>query len=161
MRQANTRWKRVFKAAKHAYANKTKESIPSKKLCSWYFCWIASRILNKGKYAIPPLFNGLEVSFSASPKAKLFAEHFSKNSNLDGSGIYLPAFPSITNLKLRNISVTPNMVKKVITNIDLSKVPGPDCIPVLILKNCEPELSYIHAKPKCVKESLFPDCSKN
>ena len=100
------------------------------------------------------------MSFSASPKAKLFAEHFSKNSNLDGSGIYLPAFPSITNLKLRNISVTPNMVKKVITNIDLSKVPGPDCIPVLILKNCEPELSYIHAKPKCVMESLFPDCSK-
>ena len=29
------------------------------------------------------------------------------------------------------------MVKKVITNLDLSKVPGPDFIPVVVLQNCE------------------------
>ena len=54
------------------------------------------------------------------------------------------------------------MVKKVITNLDLSKAPGPDCIPVVILKNCEPELSYILAElfNKCLKESCFPDCWK-
>ena len=83
---------------------------------------------------------------SASDKAKLFAENFSKNSNLDESGIFLPVFPSRTNLKLHNISVTPKMVKKVITNLDLSKTSGPDCIPVVVLKNCEPELSYILAE---------------
>ena len=51
------------------------------------------------------------------------------------------------------------MVKKVITNLDSSKVSGPDCIPVVVLKNCEPELSYILAKlfNKCLKESCFPD----
>ena len=38
------------------------------------------------------------------------------------------------------------MVKKVITNLDSSKASGPDCIPVVILKNCEPEISYIPAK---------------
>ena len=80
---------------------------------------------------------------SASDKAKLFAENFSKNSNLDDSGISLPVFPSRTNLKLHNISVTPKMVKKVIMNLDLSKASGPDYIPVMILKNCELELSYI------------------
>ena len=53
---------------------------------------------------------------SASGKAKLFAENF---SNLDDPGISLPAFPSGTNLKLHNISVTPKMVKKVIMNLDL------------------------------------------
>ena len=54
------------------------------------------------------------------------------------------------------------MVKKVITNLDSSKVSGPDCIPVVVLKNCEPELSYILAKlfNKCLKESCFPDCWK-
>ena len=31
-------------------------------------------------------------------------------------------------------------------NVDLSKASGPDCIPVVVLKNCEPELSYILAK---------------
>ena len=54
-----------------------------------------------------------------------------------------PVFPSRTNLKLHNISVTAKMVKKVIMNLDLAKAYCPDCIPVVVLKNCEPELSYI------------------
>ena len=97
---------------------------------------------------------------SGSDKAKLFAENFSKNSNLDDSGISLPVFPSRTNLKLHNISVTPKMVKKVIMNLDSSKAFGPDCIPVMVLKNCELELSYVLAElfKKCLKQSCFPDC---
>ena len=94
---------------------------------------------------------------SASDKAKLFAENFSKNSNLDGSGISLPVFPSKTNLKLHNISVTPKMVKKAPMNFDFPKAPGPDCVPVVVLKNFEPELSYILAElfTKCLKDSVF------
>ena len=47
-------------------------------------------------------------------------------------------------------------------NLDLSKTSGPDCIPVVVLKNCEPELSYILAElfNKCLKESCFSDCWK-
>ena len=43
-------------------------------------------------------------------------------------------------------------------NLDLSKASGPDRIPVVVLKNCEPELSYILAElfNKCLKESCFP-----
>ena len=73
---------------------------------------------------------------SASDKAKLFAENFSKSSNLDDSGIFLPVFPSRTNLKLHNIPVSPKMVKKVKMNLDLSKASDPDCIPVVVLKIC-------------------------
>ena len=83
---------------------------------------------------------------SAFDKAKLFAENFSKNSNFDDSRIYLPVFPSRTNLKLHNISVTPKMGKKVTMNLDLSKASGTDCIPVVVLKNCELEPSYILAE---------------
>ena len=99
---------------------------------------------------------------STSDEEKLFAENFSKNSNLDDSGIPLPVFPSRTNLKLYNISVTPKMVKMVIMNLDLSKVFRPDCIPVVVLKNYEPELLYILAElfNKCLKESCFQDCWK-
>ena len=99
-----------------------------------------------------------DVLSSASDKAKLFAENFSKNSNLDGSGTSLPVFPSRTNLKLHNIFITPKMVKKVIINLDLPKASGPDCIAVVILENCDPELSYILAElfTKCLKESCFP-----
>ena len=68
---------------------------------------------------------------SASDKAKLFTENFSKNSNLHNSGISLPVFPSRTNLKFHNISISPKTVKKVIMTHDLSKASGPDCIPVV------------------------------
>ena len=73
----------------------------------------------------------------------MFAKNFSKNYNLDDSVISVPFFPFRNNLKLYNISVTPNMVKKVIMNLDSSKASGPDCIPVVVLKNFEPELSCI------------------
>ena len=75
---------------------------------------------------------------SESDKAKFFAKNFSKNSNHDDSGISLSVFPSRTNLKLHNISVTPKILKKIITIFDLSKVSSPDCIPVVVLKKCEP-----------------------
>ena len=51
------------------------------------------------------------------------------------------------------------MVKKVITKHDSSEVSGPDCIPVVVLKNCEPELSYTPPKlfNMCLEESCFLD----
>ena len=93
---------------------------------------------------------------------KMFTKDFSKNSNLDDSGISLPVFASRTNLKLYNISITPKIVEKAITNLDSSKASGPNRIPVVVLKNCEPELSYILAElfNMCLKESYFPDCWK-
>ena len=86
---------------------------------------IPNSVLNKGKSAIPPLFNGLDMLSFASDKAKLFTENFSKNSNLDDSGISLPVFPCRTNMRLYNISVTPKIVKKVIMNLDFSKASSP------------------------------------
>ena len=107
--------KTVLEAAKLAYPNKTSPS-PSlpRDLARGTF-------LNKGKFPIPALLNGGKVLFSGSDGAKLFAENFSKNSNLDDSGISLPVCPSRTNLKLHNIYVTPKMVEKIITNLALSK----------------------------------------
>ena len=121
------------------------------------FWSIDNSALNKGKSAILPLFNGPEVLSSVSDIAKLFAKIFSKNSNLDDLCIYLPVFPSRTNLKLHNIFITPKLVKEVITNLDLSKTSGPDCILVVVLSNSEPEISYILAElfNKCLKESCF------
>ena len=109
-----------------------------------------------------PPFNGPEVLSSASAGADLFAENVSRNSYLDDSGISLPLFPSRTNLKLHNISVASRVVKKVVMSLDLPKASGPGCIPVVVLKNCEPEISYILAElfDGCLRESCFPDCWK-
>ena len=96
-RQASNRCKRFLEAIKLAYAHKTKESITPQKLGSRDFWRIADSVLNNRKSAIPPPFNCPEVLSSASNKAKLFAENFSLNSNLDDSGVSLPVFHSRTN----------------------------------------------------------------
>ena len=90
-----------------------------------------------------------------SDKEKLVAKNFFKSFNLNDLCISLPIFPFRSNLELHNIFVTLKMVKKIITNLDSSKVPGPECIPVVVLKNCEP--SYILAElfNMCLKESFF------
>ena len=61
---------------------------------------MANSFHNKDKSAVPPLFNNLEVLSSASNKENLLAEKFSKNSNLDDSGISIVVSPSRTNMKL-------------------------------------------------------------
>ena len=45
-------------------------------------------------------------------------------------------------------------------NLDSSKASGPDCIPMVVLKNSESEISYILAEllNVCLKDSYFPDC---
>ena len=63
------------------------------------------------------------------------------NSNLDDLGIFLPVFPSRTKMKLHNSSVTTKIVKKVLTNLDSSKVFGPDCIPAMV-QFLVPHFSY-------------------
>ena len=88
-RQTINRCKRVFKAAKLEYANKTKEPITSQKLGSYDFCRTANSVLKKGKSAIPPLFKGSEVSPSVSDKAKLFPENFSKDYMMTQVSLYL------------------------------------------------------------------------
>ena len=45
-------------------------------------------------------------------RPKIVAKKFSENSNLDDSEYLLPAFSSKTNLKLHNISVTPEVVQR-------------------------------------------------
>ena len=47
------------------------------------------------------------------------------------------------------------MVKKVITNLDSSKASSPDCIPVVVVKNCEPKLSYILNLQYVSERALF------
>ena len=162
-RQASNRCKRVLEAAKLTYAIKEQKS----PLLPRNLALVTSGellIVFSTKVSLLYLLYSLgeRCCLLHLIKAKLFAENFSLNSNLDDSGVSLPDFPSRTNLKLHNISVTPKMFRKVAMNLDLSKASGPDCIPVVVRKNCESELSYILAElfNKCLKESCFPDCWK-
>ena len=43
------------------------------------------------------------------------------------------------NLKMHDTPLSPKMIEKVITDIDFIRASGPFCIPVVVLKNYEPE----------------------
>lgn len=100
---------------------------------------LANSRLAESKSVIPPLCNCPEMLFSASSKAKMFIETFSKSYNLDDSSILifilitrvfpLAAFPSRTNLKYNNIPIIPKLVMKVKTHVDASKTSGLDYTP--------------------------------
>ena len=56
---------------------------------------------------------------------------------------------------MTHIPVTLKLIKKVITNLDSSKEPGPNCAPLVVKRTCEPELSYILVElfNVCLKQS--------
>ena len=123
-------------------------------------CQIANSALSKGKPTMPPIFNSWEVLSSVSYIVKLFAKNLFKKFHHTYSVISFSVFYSATSINLHNISVTSTLIKKFITNTDLSKASGPDCIPVVVSKNYEPELSFIPAElfNMCQKEFYFTDC---
>ena len=94
----------VFEAVKLAYGNKRKESI------------IFLEIVFLTKVNLLFLLYLATHKCCVLHKAKLFAKNLSKNCN--DSGISLLVFPSRTNLKLQNISVTPKMFKNFIKNLN-------------------------------------------
>ena len=67
--------------------------------------------------------------------------------------------PVFNGSEVLHIPVTPRLVKKVLTSLDSAKASGPDCIPVLILKNCEAEFSLILTElfSMCLARSCFSD----
>ena len=137
-RQPINHCKRVLEAAKFEYGDKTKESITSQKRGSWNLWWIANSALKESKSATRLYSTGQTCCLLRLIKKncllKTFLEILMNQISL--------VFYSRANLKLHSISVTPKLVKKVVTNLDLLNASGPDCILVVVLRNCEPELSY-------------------
>ena len=74
--------------------------------------------------------------------------------NINDQGVPLPAFPSLTNLKLDKTPVTSKIGKKVKTNLDSLKAFSP--------ADWVPKLSYILADlfKMSMREFCFPDCWK-
>ena len=116
-------------------------------------------VFKKSKSAILPLLNVPAELYSAFNQIKLFAEIFSMNYNLDESGISLPSSTSRTTLTQHNIFVTSEFNKRFLTNLFFAKVPGADCIQVVVLRKCVTKLSCIPAELFNVSlmEFCFPD----
>ena len=161
-RQSSNRCSRILKDAKESYKSSIKNKIEEQTLGSKEFWKITKKILNPGKSSIPTIVNGPEILPSASDKASLFAEMFSKNSTLDDSNVPLPDFPLRTDKKLCDAKIAACDVEFFICDLSVSKATGPGDIPVIVLKNIAPELSPILEKlfNLCIKRKCFPSIWK-
>ena len=74
----------------------------------------------------------------------------------------LPSASDKAQFLIKTFLTTLILVKNVIHNLDLLKASGPDCILVVVLKNCEPQLSYVldDLFNMCLQGFVFPDCWK-
>ena len=110
--------KSILEASKPAHANEKRVSLHRN--LALITCRIANSVFNKNLQ----YFFCLCVSGCCLPhqrRSRCFAEIFSKNSNVDDSGMYLPVFSFRINMRLHNVPVTLDLVKKVIIDLDFSK----------------------------------------
>lgn len=100
----------------------------------------------------------LRFRFLHLMKQSYFLKSFPRNLILI-SKLHLYLLPF---LKVHTITISPKIVMKVITGLEFSKEPDPGRITVSVLKNCDPENSYIIAGlfNMCLKGFCFLDCLK-
>ena len=136
-RQASDHCKRVFEAVKLVYTTKTKEFITSQNH--------VSRDFSELQIVFSAKVNLLYLLHSTAEQCCLL--HLIKQSYLLKTflttlilmtWVSLCLFPLLELIWNYNISVTPKMVKNVIANLNSSKASGPNCISVVVLRNCEP-----------------------
>ena len=152
-RQASNLCKGFLEDAKLAYANKTKSLSLPRNLVLWTFGELL--IVFSTKLNLLYLLCSMAQSYCVLHLIKqncLIKTLLRTLILMTLVSLYL-VFASRTNLKLRNISVTTKMDKKIMMNLNSSKTSGPGCIPVVVLKNHEPELSYIRSLREVVGRS--------
>ena len=112
LRQVSNHWKRVLEAAKPAYGNKI----------TWLLSLLEIAIVFSAKVHLVHLFCSTVLRFCL---LRLLEQNYMLKifqRTLIWWLRYLFTCFSITNLKLYHIYVTPKMIKKVMSNLDLSKV---------------------------------------
>ena len=122
----------------------------------WVRCDFSMKITNLRRNKLKWVVNFIKTGVYCPALLGIWeSNNFFRISNHDDLDISLPVFPSRTNLKQCNIFAVPKLVRKVITNFDLSNASDLDSITVVVLKNSEPKHSYILAElfNMCLKES--------
>ena len=160
---ARRKCKQIILHAKESYSKHVRQSIATQKLGSKDFWRICNSVLKRNKSSLPSLSLGSDtMAVSSADKAELLCQQFAKNSSLNDENKPLPSFPSRTPATISSISVTVRQVRRILRCLDTSKSSGPDGIPVIVLKECAPELAPVFSKlfRKCLVVGEFPSCWK-
>jgi len=138
--------RKTIQNARKNYQESVIAKISTQKLGSCDFWKIFNSVSNKGKSAIPPLFDGFNVVTSACDKSELLASTFAHNCSLPILNQHLPEFLSCCNTTLEDVWITPLKISKEIAQLDSSSASSPGPIPITVLKHGLLELSSILSK---------------
>lgn len=146
-RQARNACKTQIENSKNSHVQSIARELTSCPSGSRPFWSLAKAIRqNFSTSAFPPLSKP-DGSLATSPeeKANALAEAFAENANLD-AGDQVPSLPSSLPASMSPISFRQPLIRKILSSLDISKAPGADGIPAIVLKNCAPELTPILCK---------------
>lgn len=155
--------RKVILQAKERYSKHVRKSIATQKLGSKDFWRICNSVLKRNKSSLPSLsLDSENMAVSSADKAELLCLEFAKNSSLNDENKSPLPIPMRTSSTLSNVSITVRQVRKIMRFLDASKASGPDGIPVIVLKECAPELAPVFTKlfRKCLAVGEFPSCWK-
>ena len=160
---ARRKCRQVILHAKECYSKHVRQSITTQKLGSKDFWRICNSVLKRNKSSLSSLSLGSDnMVVSSADKAELLCHEFAKNSSLNDENKSPPSFPSRTAATLSSVSITVRQVRRILKCLDASKSSGPDGIPVIVLKECAPELAPVFSKlfRKCLAAGEYPSCWK-
>ncbi len=153
----------LINKAKDSYRDNLCDSLNTNRSNTKDFWTLMKKLLgNKFNSHIPTIECNGSIASNDSEKANLFLKSFLTkfSRNLDIN--YSPDFPLKTQASLSSITVTRDLVRKLINDLDPSKGGGDDGITNRMLKLAQPSID----KPLCnlfkilIECSIFPDCWK-
>ena len=108
--------------------------------------------------SIPPILREGTYVNDIQEKCDIFNNFFADQCTVLNTGSNLPDFIPLTNLKLRNVTLTKTLIAKILANLDINKASGHDEISAKMIKMCGESLInplYIIME-NCLKRGVFP-----
>ena len=154
--------KNAFRNARNKYYSNLANDISNSETTSKTFWKLLKSVFSSNTSGIPTLIDeGIEIT-DDKDKSELLNNFFVSQTYLPDNPNNLPEFRFLTDARLDRITVTIEMVKNILDNLNTSKAVGPDGISNKLLKEC----SNILCKPLSfifqlsLDSGIFPDTWK-
>ena len=128
--------------AKHEYEQKIAVKLSDPETTSKQYWSLTKKMYgNLKKAGIPSIIDDEKVFATSEEKATLFNEHFAAKANLPENLPDLPVFTLLTEAKLTEVQTSPEIIKKILKNLQICKANGPDNVSNRILKTIADEIA--------------------
>ena len=163
IQEAKSDYNKLVSDAKEKYLKSEGSKLSNPDTDSKSYWKVIKGFIKSSKFpAIPPLLHrGIYVS-DFQEKSNIFNEFFADQCTVLDTGSVLPDFSFVTNLRLSNVTLSKDLIAKIISNLNVKKASGNDEVSARMIKICgntliEPLFTIFD---NCLKKGVFPNIWK-